>query len=311
MKAGIMELDCVEIPGLKLRRNVSLAPFTSIGTGGRVRYLAEVEEKGALAELVRRLKQIGVGTARTFLLGKGTNLLVSDGGFDGVVIRLLGTFDVVKAEGERLVGGAAATLAALLQLAQEKGLSGLEFMSGIPGSIGGAIAMNAGAWGRAIWETVVDVHGIDSGGDRAILFPSEHETGYRRGNLPAGFIVTEAVLSCERLNPEDVARMIAEVLSKRRKIKGDEVRTFGSVFKNPEGHFAGRLLEEVEVKGMEWGGAMISKEHANFIVNRGNATSADVIELMRTMRRRVREKFGIPLTPEVVLLGFHESVLEE
>lgn len=306
-----MELDISRIDGLKLRRDVSVSPFTSIGTGGRIRYLADIEEAGALAELVRRLKQGGVSTARTFILGKGTNLLVSDEGFEGVVVRLGGEFDAVRVEEGRLVGGAAATLAALLEAARDNGLGGLEFMSGIPGSIGGAVAMNAGAWGKAIWDFASCVRGINSEGNEDTLDPLRHRTAYRQGNLPRGFIVTETVLVCEPSTPGDITQRIAEVLAKRRKIKAEEVRTFGSVFKNPEGHFAGRLLEAVDVKGMSSGDAMISKDHANFIFNRGNATSRDVLELMRTMRKRVMEKFGIELVPEVVLLGFRDGALEE
>jgi UDP-N-acetylmuramate dehydrogenase len=305
-----MELDLSEISGLALRRDVSLAPFTSIGTGGRVRCLAEAESEGALIELVRRLNQAGLEHSRRFLLGGGTNLLVSDEGFDGIVVRLLGAFGKVEAEGDHLMGGAALTLAALLHIAQEKGLAGLEFMAGIPGSVGGAVSMNAGAWGRAIWDFLHRVRGVDIEGNLNTIDPALHETGYRRGNLPPGFIVTAAVLACRAASPEEVAHMISGVLSRRRKIKEEEAKTFGSVFKNPEGHFAGKLLEEVGVKGMESGGAMISREHANFIANRGNATSADVIELMRAMRRRVKERFGITLMPEVVLLGFREDPLE-
>lgn len=303
-----LELEGIE--GVQVRRDVPLMSFTSIGTGGRALYVVEVERKEALAEVVRRVRVSGISDAKTFILGGGTNLLVSDDGFDGVVIRLLGEFNLVEVLGTRITAGAAVTLMKLISAAEGAGIGGLEFLSGIPGTLGGAIAMNAGAWGMGIWDKIVQVNGVDKKGTVVTKRTDSHSVGYRRGNLPGGFIVSEALLECEEADREQIAQKVKEVIGKRRLIGSDELRTFGSVFKNPGGEFAGKLLEEAGVLGLERGGAAVSKDHANFIINKGNATSGDILELINTMKRQVKDRFDVDLIPEVVLLGFEESEIE-
>jgi UDP-N-acetylmuramate dehydrogenase len=306
-----MSIDLEGIEGVNVRKNVSLAPLTTIETGGRARLVVEVEFKEILSEVVRRARASGFGTSDTFILGGGTNLLVSDEGFEGIIIKLFGEFTRIEVQGTRITVGGAATLMKVISAAEEAGLGGLEFLAGIPGTLGGAIAMNAGAWGKGIWDITVQVIGVDEKGNDCVIRPDSHGVKYRSGNLPGGFIVSEAVLECEEVGSEEVTRRVREVLGMRRLLGDDELRTFGSVFKNPEGDYAGRLLDEVGVKGLTRGGAMVSRDHANFILNTGNATSGDVLELIKIMKRRVMDNFGIELIPEVILLGFDEDAIKD
>ncbi|MFQ6103106.1 MAG: UDP-N-acetylmuramate dehydrogenase [Candidatus Glassbacteria bacterium] len=305
-----MNLDLEGIDGVKVRKDVSLAALTSIGTGGRARYLVEVEKREALPELIRRVRHFGFPATETFVLGGGTNLLVSDEGYDGLIIRLIGEFNRIDVRKTTVVAGAAVSVMKLMTMAEEEGLGGLEFLAGIPGTIGGAVAMNAGAWGKGIWDVVETVSGVDESGHGEMIKNTSHGVEYRSGNLPTGFIVAEAVLRIDRIDPDEVASRVREVMARRRKLAAGQLRTFGSVFKNPPGHFAGRLLEQAGVKGLKRGGAMISEDHANFIVNVGNATSGDVLELMRSMRCAVWDKFRVELVPEVILLGFKENAVK-
>ncbi len=304
----ILELDGID--GVRVRKDVSLAPYTTIGTGGRARFFVEVEKTASLAEVVSGIRRTGVSAGDTFVLGGGANLLVSDDGYDGVILKLMGEFTSVCVEETNARVGAAATIMKLISITEDVGLSGLEFLAGIPGTLGGAVAMNAGAWGKGIWDSIIQVNGVDEGGSVTAICPEDHGVGYRRGNLPGGYIVVDALLACRKVERDEVSRMIAGYLGRRRKLSEDELRTFGSVFRNPEGDFAGRLLEQAGVKGLEAGDAMVSPSHANFIINKGNATSNQVLELISTMRHHVKERFGVTLIPEVVLLGFDKDAIK-
>jgi UDP-N-acetylmuramate dehydrogenase len=274
--------------------------LTTVGTGGPARFLARPGTGAELAGVLRWADAEGLDVA---VVGLGSNLLVADEGYDGVVLRLAGALARIERDEERIVCGGGAALAAIVRRATGWGLSGIEFGCAIPGTAGGAVRMNAGAYGgemRDVLERAV-VAGAD--GERA-GGPDALDMRYRHSNVGPREVVAEAVL---RLRPGDTERIratVADMQRRRREAQPAKVRTFGSVWKNPDGGLsAGRILEECGLKGFTSGGARISPVHANFIENVGGARSADVIALMQEARRRARERFGVELEHEVQMLG--------
>ncbi|MFH1833999.1 MAG: UDP-N-acetylmuramate dehydrogenase [bacterium] len=285
-----------------------LAPFTTIGTGGKASLLVTVASPGALVELLGRLETTG---SPWFCLGAGSNLLVADGGCRQVVVKLDEGFHYVEGVpsggGQRpghvtLTVGAGSYLARLSAVVAEAGLSGLEFACGIPGSVGGAVAMNAGAHGRWLSELTQEVEVVSSSGSRWV--PAEQlEWGYRYCRIPAASVITAARLSLTPGDPPKILEYHRSLLRARRDTQPRGARSFGSAFKNPPGDAAGRLLDAAGLKGVRQGGAEVSTIHANFLVNVGDATTADVLALMSLMRQEVHRTSGILLEPEVRLVG--------
>jgi UDP-N-acetylenolpyruvoylglucosamine reductase len=274
--------------------------LTTVGTGGPARFLAR---PGTGAELVEVLRWADAAALEVAVVGLGSNLLVADEGYDGVVLRLAGELARIERDGDRVVCGGGASLAAIVKRATGWGLTGIEFGCAIPGTAGGAVRMNAGAYGgelRTVLEraVVVGADGERAGG------PEELGMRYRHSNVGVREVVAEAVLRLRPDEPERIRATVAGMQRRRREAQPAKVRTFGSVWKNPDGErSAGRMLEECGLKGFASGGARISPVHANFIENVGGARSADVIALMREARRRARERFGVELEHEVQMLG--------
>jgi UDP-N-acetylenolpyruvoylglucosamine reductase len=274
--------------------------LTTVGTGGPARFLARPSGSGELAEVLR---WAAAGGREIAVVGLGSNLLVADEGYDGVVVRLVGTLARIERDGERIVCGGGASLAAVVKRATGWGLSGIEFGCAIPGTAGGAVRMNAGAYGGEIRDVldealVVGAEETRRGGAEAL------EMTYRRSNVGRGEVVAEVALRLRPGDPEAIRATVAGMQRRRREAQPAKVRTFGSVWKNPGGELsAGRMLEACGLKGFAVGGARISPVHANFIENTGGARSADVLELMREARRRAREQFGVELEHEVQMLG--------
>ena len=251
---------------------------------------------GVLAEAERRSLPIAI-------LGMGSNVLVADAGFPGVVLRLEGEFLKVRVEGHFVHAGGGAPLGGVCAAAARAGLSGIEAISGIPSSIGGAVRINAGAYGGEIFDVLDRVRLVARSGRAREVRAAEIAHGYRWSELvTTGEIVGRAVLALAAAPREAIEAKTRAVADKRRGALPSEPNA-GSVFKNPEGDHAGRLIEACGLKGERRGGAEISRRHANVIVNTGGARAADVLELMRLMRNAVREKFGVTLMPEVELLG--------
>jgi len=297
-----------KVGGVRVWTGAPLAPFTTIGTGGKASLLVTVASVSATVATIEVLEHFG---DRWLCLGAGSNLLVADRGFRGVVVKLDESFQYVEgmpakplpAAGKVLATvGAGTYLARLAAVAAEMGLSGLEFACGIPGSVGGGVAMNAGAHGRALADVVQEVEVVTAAGVGR-LAAGELEWGYRFCRLPAGAVVTAVRLSLTPGDPVAILDYHRSLLRRRRTTQPRGVRTFGSVFKNPPGDAAGRLLEVAGLKGVRRGGAEVSSIHANFIVNLGDATTADVLALMSLMRQGVHRTSGIALEPEVKLLG--------
>ncbi len=274
----------------------------TIGCGGPAAFFIEADSTAHLAAILAASSQHDLPW---FLLGRGSNLLVADDGWPGVVIRLTGDLKQCRRDGDRLDCGAGVSLPAAAAAAQAAALSGLEPLAGIPGTIGGAVAMNAGAFGTTIGDLVSRVV-ICFPGETAVLDQDKLEFGYRSARLPVGGVVARAVLTLKPAQPDDIKNTMREFSGQRTASQPAGGKTCGSVFKNPPvGKSAGFLLDRAGCKGVRSGGASVSSTHANFIVNDGGASAADVLDLMNNCRRRVYDHYGIVLEPEVGLLGIN------
>jgi UDP-N-acetylmuramate dehydrogenase len=280
--------------------NVALSRYTTLGTGGPARWFATPETPDHLVELLRWTSDWGVPVAP---VGLGSNLLVADSGFPGLALKLGGELAAAAADDNLLVAGGGAPLAVCLHRARAAGLGGFEFACAIPGTVGGAVWMNAGAYGSDMSAVLDRALVADAGGTRW-LTPDELGLQYRRSALERGQVVAHAELRLEPRPVEEIKATVAEMQAKRKAAQPTNKRTFGSVFKNPDHELtAGRMLEACGLRGFAIGGACISPKHANFIENAGGARSADAVALIAEARRRALEQYGVRLEPEVQLLG--------
>ncbi|NPU83286.1 MAG: UDP-N-acetylmuramate dehydrogenase [Syntrophaceae bacterium] len=281
-----------------------LAPYTSMGVGGKAEALAFPSGEDALGRTVSLCRERGVAW---FPAGNWTNLIVADEGWRGVVVALknLRQVNLVRnaGGGARIEAGAGAPLAETVALAAREALTGLEFGAGIPGSVGGAVRMNAGAFGREMKDVVESVRLLDESGRFREAAGADLPFAYRNLDLPPGSVITGARFRLEEGNGAAVRRKIAEIMALRRQKHPLEHRSAGSVFKNPRGIPAGRLIEEAGLKGTRIGDAQVSEKHGNFIVNLGKARAGDVLALIDLVRERVREKTGVILETEVRIVG--------
>jgi UDP-N-acetylmuramate dehydrogenase len=279
---------------------VPLARLTTIGTGGPAHAFAK---PSSLAELEQALAWASERDLSVATVGLGSNLLAADAGVDSLVLRLAGELASVRLEGELLVAGGGATNAVCLHQARAAGLGGFEFACAIPGTAGGGVWMNAGAYGSDWSEILVRARVVTAEG-AGWLTPVELGLSYRHSELRHGQVVAEVEYRLVPRDPEEIKSVVAELVAQRKATQPTNKRTFGSVFKNPQHELgAGRMLEACGLKGHAIGGAMISPKHANFIENAGGATTADAVALMREALRRARERFGVELEHEVELLG--------
>jgi UDP-N-acetylmuramate dehydrogenase len=285
---------------VKIEEGVPLAKLTTIGAGGpalafaRPATLAELEE--ALAWAAER--ELPVAT-----VGLGSNLLASDEGVASLVLKLAGELASVRVDGETLAAGGGATNAVCLHQARDAGLGGFEFACAIPGTAGGGVWMNAGAYGSDWSQILVRARVVTAEG-AGWLTPAELGLSYRHSDLRHGQVVAAVEYRLVPSSPEQIKAKVGELIALRKAAQPTNKRTFGSVFKNPDHELgAGRMLEECGLKGHAIGGAVISPKHANFIENAGGATTADALALMAEARRRAREQFGVELEHEVELLG--------
>jgi UDP-N-acetylmuramate dehydrogenase len=283
-----------------LNENVSLSRFTTIGTGGPARWLAKPE---TVEELVETLGWAAERELPVTTVGLGSNVLAADEGFPGLVVKLAGVLAVTKTEGEVLMAGGGAANAVCLHRARAANLGGLEFMCAIPGTVGGGVWMNAGAYGGDVAGVLTRALVADARGARW-LTPAELGLRYRASELRHGQVVAGAEFRLEPRPEADIKSTVAAMQSKRKAAQPTNKRTFGSVFKNPDHELtAGRMLEACGLRGFRLGGAQISPKHANFIENAGGARSEDALALIAEARRRAFETFGVRLEPEVQLLG--------
>jgi UDP-N-acetylmuramate dehydrogenase len=283
-----------------VKEHVPLSRYTTLGTGGPARWFDTPDTEQALVERLAWAASEGVAVA---VVGLGSNLLVADDGFPGLVLKLAGELAKAEAAERRLVAGGGAPLAVCLHRARAAELGELEFACAIPGTVGGGVWMNAGAYGSDIAQVLDRALVAEAGGARW-LTPAELGLRYRSSGLRHGQVVARAEFRLEPRPADEIKATVSEMQARRKAAQPTNKRTFGSVFKNPEHELtAGRMLEACGLRGFRLGGAQISPKHANFIENADGARSADAIALVAEARRRAREKFGIELHPEVQLLG--------
>ena len=284
----------------RIAANASLADITWFRVGGPAQVLFTPADEADLAYFLKNVpREIPV-----FVIGLGSNLLVRDGGVAGVVIRLGRGFGDIKVEdGHRLRTGTAVPDVKVARAAAEAGIAGLAFYRGIPGSIGGALRMNAGAHGRETKDTLIGARAVDRLGNRHVLSLSDMKFTYRHCGIPEDWIFTEATYQGRPGNPADIAKEMDEVAEYREKNQPIKERTGGSTFKNPAGHSAWKLVDAAGMRGFRVGGAKVSEMHCNFLINDQKATGEDVERLGETVRARVKANSGIGLEWEIIRLG--------
>jgi UDP-N-acetylmuramate dehydrogenase len=287
-----------------VQRDFPLARLTTVRTGGAADFFARPGDEPHLVAALRWADEEGLPVG---VIGSGSNLLIADDGFHGLALKLNGELAQIEREGEHVVCGGGYRFPSAAAKTASWGLSGLEFGVNIPGTTGGAVRMNANAYGGQLARVLewVDVC-TATGSDRRA--PDQLDFTYRHSSLRAGEIVARASFHLQPADPDEIRATLAEMRERRREAQPSGIKTFGSTFKNPaderaEGRSAGQLLEAAGCRGLRHGGARFSEKHANFVENDQGATTTDVLELMAEGRRRVHERFGVELEPEVQVLG--------
>lgn len=289
------------LPENQISVNVPMKEHTTFRTGGSADLMLTPSSAQQIAASLKVLKDLQVSY---FIIGKGSNLIVRDGGFRGAVIKLTDNFSGIAVENNQLQAQAGTTLTAVVRAAHENGLCGMEYASGIPGTVGGAVVMNAGAYGGEIKDQIKAVKVLDRDFNELNLFAESLGFGYRKSVIAQKqYIVLEAVFNLEFGNTDEAKARLRELNRRRREKQPLDYPSAGSTFKRPPGHFAGGLIEAAGLKGLTIGGAQVSEKHAGFIINAGNATSSDILNLIETVRQRVLEKSGILLETEVKIIG--------
>ena len=285
---------------MNIEQNVPLGRLTTVGIGGPARHFARPQSVAELEDVLRWAAAQGLDV---FTIGLGSNVLVADEGVDALVLRLEGELAAAETQNGLLVAGGGAANAVCLHRTRAAGLGGFEFACAIPGTVGGGVRMNAGAYGGD-WRGILERALVVSAEGSAWRIPDELGLEYRRSALQPSEVVAQAEFRLSPKPPDEIKATVADLQAQRKAAQPTNKRTFGSVFKNPEHELsAGRMLDAVGLKGHRIGGAQISPRHGNFIENAGDATTADAVALIAEARRRALDRFGVRLEPEVQLLG--------
>ncbi len=293
-------IDEFKKANINFSANEPMHRHTSFKIGGAADVFAEVNSAEDFAKALSLCKQLQVPFT---VIGKGSNLLVSDKGIEGVVI-CLEKMNTMTVSGEKITVGAGASLTALCNFAASEGLSGLEFAFGIPGSVGGAVYMNAGAYGGEIKDVLESVTAVSKSGEIITLSAQELCLSYRHSVFHQnGATVVEAVFALKKGDAAEIKASMSEIMKRRKDKQPLEFPSAGSTFKRPEGHFAGTLIEQCGLKGTTVGGAQVSVKHAGFVINKGGATARDVLDLIEKVQKTVFENTGVTLEPEVIFVG--------
>ncbi|PIU46103.1 MAG: UDP-N-acetylenolpyruvoylglucosamine reductase [Ignavibacteriales bacterium CG07_land_8_20_14_0_80_59_12] len=282
-----------------------LKGYTTFRIGGPVDVYLEPRDAEDTVRIVAYLRANGFPFV---IIGNGSNLLVSDEGFRGAAINLEAGLESVTIDGEKVSADAGVRVTKLVDDCIQQGLGGLEMLAGIPGTVGGAVMMNAGAYGGTVSDYLVDVAAIKDG-ELQTLVKEECRFGYRTSGL-SGMVIVRALFNLPRRDRGELLRIRRELLLRRNETQPINYPNAGSIFKNPPGMRAATLIEDAGMKGVQAGGAEVSERHSNFIINRGTATAADIIQLIKQVRERVKARSGVTLELEVRLLGFREDILE-
>ncbi|MGN1382139.1 MAG: UDP-N-acetylmuramate dehydrogenase [Eubacterium sp.] len=287
---------------MKIMHDVDMREYTSFRAGGRADTMAVPE---SVEDLQKLLQDVHGSGQDYLLLGNGSNTIFRDEGYHGTVIHLGDAFSSVKVEGERLICGSAALISAAAHEAMEHGLSGMEPISGIPGSIGGAVFMNAGAYGGEMKQVIESAQLVSADGQEIhILSNEELQLGYRMSRIQkTGEVVVSVTLKLTPADRADILSAMQEFMQKRNSKQPLQYPSAGSFFKRPEGYFAGKLIQDAGLKGASVGGAQISAKHSGFMINRGGATAGDILKLMHLVQNTVKDRFGVEMEPEVRIVG--------
>ena len=290
------------VPMENIHLQEPMAGHTTFRIGGPADCFLQLENEEQLKKVRRYL---GLAELPFCVLGNGSNVLVNDRGYRGIILQIGQKMNGISVQGCHITAEAGASLAQVAHTALEHGLTGFEFASGIPGTVGGGVVMNAGAYGGDMSQVVTQVNVVSGEGERMELQNSTMEFGYRTSVIKhSSFTVTEVVFCLQPGDKAEIREKMEKLAAQRREKQPLEYPSAGSTFKRPEGHFAGQLIMEAGLRGFQIGGARVSDKHCGFIVNVGNATAQDVREVMTEVQEQVKEKFHVDLEPEVVFLGW-------
>lgn len=285
-----------------IQENVSMADYTSFRAGGNARMMISPQ---SIEELKQVLHVLTEEDCPHMVLGNGSNVLVKDSGYDGVIVKIGSAFNSVKQDGEKLICGSGALMSVVAKASVAGSLSGFEFASGIPGSIGGAVFMNAGAYDGEMANILEKARIISNDGSRDFYMTAEQlQMGYRHTALhETGDIVVEVVLKLNKGDVDEIKKKIADFTERRNSKQPVNFPSAGSFFKRPTGYFAGKLIQDAGLKGLSVGGAQVSELHSGFIINKGGASATDILQLMEIVQARVFDQFGVKLETEVRIIG--------
>ena len=301
MDTALYEFLESQIPKEYIKADEPMSKHTTFRVGGNADFFVEIGSPVELANMIKYLKQ----TERDHLvMGNGSNLLVGDKGYEGVILHLGSRFNRIETDGETVTAQAGALLSSVAKAAAQNGLTGLEFASGIPGTVGGAVVMNAGAYDGEMKQVVTRVTVMTEDGELLELDNDTMEFGYRTSIIKSRpLIVLEAQLTLAKGDAAAIREKMEDFACRRKSKQPLEYPSAGSTFKRPEGYFAGKLIMDAGLRGYRIGGAQVSEKHCGFIINVGNATAADISELMDEVVERVKEQFSVTLEPEVIRIG--------
>ncbi|MCM1063075.1 MAG: UDP-N-acetylmuramate dehydrogenase [Eubacterium sp.] len=300
ISAAVVEALKGYVPEENIRLQEKMAGHTTFRIGGPADCFLQLENEEQLRKVQRYLNLI---EESYFILGNGSNLLVSDSGYRGIILQIGQKMNRIRVNGHTIVAQAGAPLSQVSKAAYENSLTGLEFAAGIPGTVGGGVVMNAGAYGGEMSQVVTLVRVIDKNGEVMELDNSTMEFGYRYSAIKKyPFTVTEVTLKLAEGNKDEIRARIKDLYLKRKEKQPLEYPSAGSTFKRPEGYFAGKLIMDAGMRGFQIGGARVSDKHCGFIINTGNATAEDVKDVIKEVQAQVKERFHVDLEPEIVFL---------
>ena len=293
--------DYAKSIGCQAQRDVPMSKYTTFRIGGNASVMLTPTTDEQLASIIKKCKEDNI---KPFIIGNGSNMLISDNGLDTVVINMCRPDPKIElVNGDTVVCDAGATMSRVCNFALENGLTGLEFAFGIPGSAGGAAYMNAGAYGGEMKDVLVECRHIDSDGNFGSLKGEELGLAYRTSAYEHnGYIITTLVMKLSKGNKDEIRAKMQELLQRRKDKQPLEYPSAGSTFKRPEGYFAGALIEECGLKGYSVGGAQVSEKHAGFVINKGDASAKDMLDLIKYIQDKVLSEKGVMLEPEVRLI---------
>ena len=301
MNSEIIKKFCDLLGEERVFTGEAMSRHTTFKIGGPADYFLMPDKDTDVGRIVKICKESAIPY---FILGNGSNLLVGDGGYRGAVIQIYKNMSAVTVEGTEITVQAGALLSSVAAAAKNAALTGFEFAGGIPGTMGGAVVMNAGAYGGEMKDVLKEVTVMTAAGEILVLPAEKLEMGYRTSLVKTkGYLVLSAVIVLEQGNQEAIKARMKELTEQRVSKQPLEFPSAGSTFKRPEGYFAGKLIMDAGLRGYQTGGAQVSEKHCGFVINKDNATAADVCRLLRDVQDKVKEQFGVQLEPEIQFLG--------